>query len=65
MRFFRKVLAKISSASSRGEGMSATFRDLVAVFSQSDMVMLLIILPISRIEKSKMLAKVEKNVKKY
>jgi hypothetical protein len=27
--------------------------------------MLLIILPISRIEKSKMLAKVEKNVKKY
>ena len=65
MRFFRKVLAKINSASSRGEGMLANFRDLVAVFSQSDMVMLLIILHISRIEKSKVPAKVEKNVKKY
>lgn len=63
MRFFRKVLTKINSASSRGEGMLAVFKVLLAFFSQVAIFMLLIILHISRIEKGNMLAKFEKSVK--
>ena len=43
MRFFRKVLANINSASNLADGMFAVFKDFAAIFSHSEIIIYLII----------------------